>query len=466
MKTKYLFVALIGFVALSCSQTATDLDPQKPNIIFIMADDLGYADLACYGQEIIQTPNIDSLAAQGLSFTNCYSGSAVCAPARSVLMTGRHTGHTTVRGNFGIGGVTGLGGGEGRVPLLENDTTIAQILQNAGYVTAMVGKWGLGEPNTSGEPNRKGFDEFYGFLNQRRAHTYYPEYIWRDTTRVELPGNKNGQKNEYTHDLFADYAIDFIQRNANNPFFLYLPFCVPHGDYEVPDHGIYAEEKWGEDLKAYAAMVSRLDNTVGRIMSALEAAGIDDNTYIFFTSDNGATNIIDEWQMFKSNAPFRGEKRDAYEGGIRVPMIVRYPGKIKPGQKSNLAWYFADVMPTLAEIANVPAPANIDGVSVLPTIMGNEQDLSERYLYWEFYQKEGWRAVRFGNWKAIQQGMNKEIRQAIELYDLSQDIGETTNIADQHPEIIEKVEAMFEESHTPSENYVWDYLLEQNDSKQ
>lgn len=459
MKTKFLVLTIVVCTAYSCSQNSLESDSQKPNIIFIIADDMGYADLGCYGQQIIKTPFIDTLAAQGMRFTQCYSGSAVCAPARSVLMTGRHTGHTTVRGNFGIGGVTGLGGGEGRVPLNDEDTTIAMVLQKAGYVTAMVGKWGLGEPNTSGEPNRKGFDEFYGFLNQRRAHTYYPEYIWKNTVQIEMPGNKNGQKKEYTHDMFADYTIDFIKRNAKNPFFLYLPYCIPHGDYEIPDHGQYEGEAWGDELKAYAAMISRLDNTIGRILATLKEEGIEDNTYIFFTSDNGATNIIGDWKMFKSNDPLRGEKRDPYEGGIRVPMIVRHPGKIAGGQTSNLPWYFADVMPTLAEIANVPSPVNIDGISVLPSILGNEQDLSQRYLYWEFYQKDGWRAVRFGDWKAIQQGMNEETHQAIELYDLSKDIGETNNIAEQHPEIIKKVETMFEESHTPSENYVWDYLL-------
>ncbi len=467
MKYKYFFFILGVFTIFSCSYKATEknknpetIEDQKPNIIFIIADDLGYNDLGCYGQQLIKTPNIDKLALQGMQFTQCYSGSAVCAPARSVLMTGMHTGHTTVRGNFGQGGVVGLGGGEGRVPLKENDTTIAQVLQKAGYVTAMIGKWGLGEPNTSGEPNKKGFDEFYGFLNQRRAHTYYPEYIWKDTVKIELPGNRNGQKAEYTHDMFADYAIDFITRNKDTTFFLYLPFCLPHSDYEVPDNGIYKEEDWGDDLKAYAAMISKLDNTIGRILFALKESGIDKNTIIFFTSDNGATNITDEWKIFHSNDPFRGGKRDPYEGGIRIPMIIRYPGKIEAGETNDLSWYFADIMPTMAEIAKVLPPKNIDGISVLPTILGDKQDLSNRYLYWEFYKRSGWRAVRFGNWKAIQKGMNQEIHQDIELYDLKHDIWETNNIADQHPEIVKRAAEMFNEAHTPSENFMWEYLLE------
>ncbi len=456
MKLKYLLLLIAVCATISCSQNSGKSDSQKPNIIFIMADDLGYGDLGCYGQQLITTPNIDSLAIQGMKFTQCYSGSAVCAPARSVLMTGMHTGHTTVRGNFGKGGVIGLGGGEGRVPLKEEDVTIAQVLKKAGYKTAMVGKWGLGEPNTSGEPNRKGFDEFYGFLNQRRAHTYFPEYIWKDTVKVELPGNKNGQKMEYTHEMFADYAVDFIQRNKNNPFFLYLPFCIPHDDYEVPDNGIYDGEAWSKDLKAYASMIGRLDNTVGRILKTLKEMGIDNNTIVFFTSDNGATNISDEWKIFKSNAFLKDGKRNPYEGGIRVPMIVRYPEKVNAGQTNDAVWYFADVMPTLAEIANVSSPENIDGISIYPTIIGNKQDFGHRYLYWEFYEGNGWRAVRFGNWKAIQQGMKKEVHQDIELYDLSRDIGETNNIADQYPEIILKAEKMFEESHTPSQHYLWE----------
>lgn len=467
MKYKYLFILTTLFTTIACSHssvsnknsTGLSADP-KPNIIFIVADDMGYGDLGCYGQQIIKTPNIDSLAAQGMKFTQCYSGSAVCAPARSVLMTGLHTGHTTVRGNFGKGGVIGLGGGEGRVPLREEDVTIAQVLQKAGYKTAMVGKWGLGEPNTTGEPNRKGFDEFYGFLNQRRAHTYYPDYIWKDTIKVELPRNRDGQKKDYTHDLFAEYAVNFIKRNSRNPFFLYLPFCLPHAEYEVPDYGIYGEKDWSEELKAYAAMIGRLDNTIGQIIKTVHETGIDSSTIIFFTSDNGATNISDEWQLFNSNAPLKGEKRDPYEGGIRVPMIVRYPGNIEAGQISNAVWYFADVMPTLATLANAMAPENLDGINIVPTILGDKQDLNNRYLYWEFYRRSGWRAVRFGNWKAIQKGMNQVVHQDIELYDLQQDIGETTNIADQHPDIVKKAEEMFIEAHTPSENFMWEYLLE------
>jgi len=448
------------FIMASCAsstETQKVAKDQKPNIIFIMADDMGYADAGAYGQKLIKTPNIDQLANEGMRFTQCYSGSSVCAPARSVLMTGLHTGHTRVRGNFGVGGVIGLGGGKGRIPLRTEDITVAQLLKKAGYTTGMVGKWGLGEPNTTGEPNSKGFDEFYGFLNQRRAHTYYPDYIWKNKEKVVL-NNKDGKGTDYTHDLFADYALDFINRHKDQPFFLYLPLCIPHDNYELPDLGVYKDEMWNEDAKAYAAMISRMDNTVGRLMSALKKAGIDDNTYVFFTSDNGAAESSSEWNLFNSNAPLRGVKRDPYEGGIRVPMIVRHPKEIKAGTSNDLPWYFADVLPTMAEIAGIPIPEKLDGVSVLPTLYGNKQDLQGRNMYWEFYEKKGWRAIRFGNWKAIQNDMHSKEHAPIELYDLSQDIGETNNLADKNPEIISQVEQMFVEAHTPSDHYVWKHL--------
>ena len=438
-------------------ETSLLIETQKPNIIF-MADDMGYADAGAYGQKLIKTPNIDQMAKEGMRFTQCYSGSSVCAPARSVLMTGQHTGHTRVRGNFGLGGVVGLGGGEGRVSLKEEDVTVAQLLKKAGYTTGMVGKWGLGEPNTTGEPGSKGFDEFYGFLNQRRAHSYYPDYIWKNKEKVILKGNKEGKGTDYTHDLFADYALDFIKRNAEKPFFLYLPLCIPHGRYELPDQGDYKNENWTDDARSYAAMISRMDNSVGRVMAALKNAGIDDNTYVFFTSDNGACGTSEEWKLFDSNSPLRGIKRDPYEGGIRVPMIVRHPNKIDAGKISDLAWYFADVLPTLAEIVEVKTPENIDGVSVLPTLHGQEQDLSDRYLYWEFYEKQGWRAAHFGDWKAIQNGMNLGDQEPIELYNLKDDISEKINLADQHPEIVAKAATIFKESHVPSEHFVWKYL--------
>lgn len=449
---------LIVFFAISCSKKKEEVS--KPNIIFIMADDMGYADAGCYGQELIKTPNIDLLAKEGMRFTQCYSGSSVCAPARSVLMTGMHTGHTRVRGNFGKGGVKGLAGIEGRVPIKAEDYTIAEMMKEAGYTTGMVGKWGLGEPTTTGEPNNQGFDEFYGFLNQRRAHSYYPDFIWHNREKVEL-NNKDGKGSDYTHDLFADYSVDFIVRHKDKPFFLYLPLCIPHARYELPDNGIYKGKDWGEDAIAYAAMISRMDNSVGRIMQTLKDNGIDDNTYVFFTSDNGPAEIENEWEIFNSNAELKGRKRDPYEGGIRVPMIVRHPGTIEAGSTSDLPWYFADVLPTVAEIAKFNSPAKIDGVSVLPELTGNNQELNDRYMYWEFYEKNGWRAVRFGDWKAVQNDMHFQEHLPIELYNLKEDVSEANNLADQHPEIVQKAMNLFEEAHIPSEHYLWKNLAKE-----
>ena len=455
MKSIYLTLLLFSILGSSCQRKQQIEKSQKPNVIFIMADDMGYADAGCYGQKIIQTPNIDKLAAEGMRFTQAYSGSSVCAPARSVLMTGMHTGHTRIRGNFGLGGVLGLGGNKGRVPIKDEDFTIAELMKSAGYKTGMVGKWGLGEPNTSGEPNSQGFDEFYGFLNQRRAHSYYPDYIWKNREKVVLSGNKDGKGSDYTHDLFADYAVDFIQRQKENPFFLYLPLCIPHSRYELPDLGIYKDKDWDKKAVAYAAMISRMDNSIGRILTALKENGLDENTIVFFTSDNGAAESSQEWDLFDSNNPLRGVKRDPYEGGIRVPMIVRYPNKIQAGTTSDLPWYFADVLPTLAELTKIQTSENIDGKSVLLTLMGEKQDFSDRYMYWEFYEKRGWRAIHFDDWKAIQQDMHFKERKPIELYNLKDDISEENNIADQHPEIVKKAMEIFEEAHIPSEHYVW-----------
>ncbi|NOU61296.1 arylsulfatase [Marinifilum caeruleilacunae] len=460
---KYKILIIIGCILTTFSCTKKE-EPTKPNVIFIMADDLGYSDLGCYGQKLIQTPNIDRLAAEGMRFTQCYSGASVCAPSRSVLMTGMHTGHTRVRGNFGFGGVKGLAGIDGRVPLKEEDFTIPEMLKQEGYTTAMVGKWGLGEPNTSGEPNLQGFDEFYGFLNQRRAHSYYPEYIWKNNEKVELIGNQNGNKEQYTHDLFADYAIDFINRNREKPFLLYIPLCVPHYKYELPDLGIYKEKDWEQDAKAYAAMITRMDNTIGMLMEALKKNGLDENTIVFFTSDNGAAEVSEKWKLFDSNSPLRGVKRDPYEGAIRVPMIVRYPKQVEAGTISQTPWYFADVLPTIADIAGAPMPDNIDGRSVLPSLEGEIQHLDKRYMYWEFYEKNGWRAVRFGNWKAIQHDMHFKNHQPIELYDINDDISEKKNLAKQYPEIVKQAKEYFNEAHLPSEHYVWrnDSIANQN----
>ena len=376
-------IKILSFISLLLlSLPAAD----KPNIIFIMADDLGYTDLGCYGQEKIQTPNLNRMAAEGMKFTQCYTGAPVCAPARSTLMTGLHSGHTRVGSNFGKGGVKGLGGGNSRVPLKPEDATIAEVLKGAGYVTGMMGKWGLGEPGTSGTPEKKGWDEFVGFLNQRRAHTYYPDYIWRNTERYDLPGNLKKPKTDYTHDIFTNESLKFIEKHHDKPFFLYIPYCVPHDKYEIPSVDQYADQPWRASEKVYAAMISRMDKGVGKILNLLKKLEIDENTFVFFTSDNGAAK---RWENIDSSGPLRGKKRDVYEGGIRVPMLVWAPSKVAAGKVNDLQWYFPDVLPTFADIASAKAPENIDGVSVFPSLSGQTQDLSKRAMYWEFYEKDG-----------------------------------------------------------------------------
>ncbi len=414
-----------------------------------MADDLGYGDLGCYGQKHIQTPNIDALAKNGTRFTQCYAGSSVCAPSRSVLMTGLHTGHTTVRGNFGIGGVKGLGGGKGRVPLTAKDITIAQILKSAGYTTAITGKWGLGEPNTTGTPNRKGFDQWFGYLNQRRAHTYYPDFIWLNQNKFPLPGNAKGKKEQYTHDLFTDFALKFIDNHAKepSPFFLYLPYTVPHAKYEIPSTAPYQSKPWNKSAKVHAAMITRLDRDLGRIIALLKKYNIHKNTFVFFCSDNGAAK---RWEgVFDSSGKLRGRKRDLYEGGIRTPMIVSCPSRVPANKTSNIIWYFADVLPTLAQLAGATPPKNIDGISVAPTILGKPQTLKPRYLYWEFFERRFQQAARWRNYKAIRLKQNTPLL----LFDLSADPSERTNIAAQNPNIIKQFESYLKTARTPSKNW-------------
>jgi|TARA_B110000495_G_C22994682_1_gene586205 arylsulfatase A-like enzyme len=454
MKTpRYLVLLAIltttgtSFLLTGCGDATEKAKASKPNIIFIMADDLGYGDLGSYGQTVIQTPNLDQMAIEGLRFTNCYAGSTVCAPSRSVLMTGLHTGHTTVRGNFGKFGVVGLAGGKGRVPLNASDVTVAEVLKEGGYTTGMTGKWGLGEPNTSGHPNDQGFDEWFGYLNQRRAHSYFPDYIWKNKNKYVLPKNRNGKKETYTHDLFTEFALDFISRHKKDPFFLYLPYAIPHDRYEIPDTAPYSNQPWTDDEKVHAAMITRLDRDIGALFQSLKDLKLDDNTIVFFCSDNGAAK---RWQgRFDSSGALQGHKRDMYEGGLRTPMIVRWPGQVAAGKTNDTAWYFADALPTFAEIAGLKVPSGIDGVSVLPTILGNKQDLSDRVLYWEFFESGFQQAVRQGDWKAIRMAPGK----ALELYDLSKDESESNNIAANHPDIIAEMESIFKTARTPSENW-------------
>ncbi|HAA74573.1 TPA: sulfatase [Candidatus Latescibacteria bacterium] len=423
----------------------------KPNVIFILCDDLGYTDLGCYGGTTIPTPNLDTLAAGGMRFTQCYTGSSICAPSRCVLNTGLHSGHCRVRDNFGIvGGV----GDQKRVPLEPDDFTVAELFKSVGYTTGMTGKWGLGEPDTTGVPNRKGFDEWFGYLNQRRAHTYYPDFIWRNEEKIELPENEDEKKERYIHDEFVDFALDFIRDNKGGPFYLHIPWTLPHGKYEIPSVGEFADREWTDDEKVYAAMVTKIDSQVGQIVDLLAELGISEQTLIFFGSDHGSAR---RWEVvFDSCGPLRGCKGDMYEGGLRTPMIVSWPGTISGNVVSEQVWYYADFMPTVAEILGEELPIKPDGVSILPTLLGEDQteDTANRFLYWERHAGGGFKqAVRWRHWKAVRPPTDRLLDEPLELYDLDTDLGETTDVADQHTEVIAEIQTYLEEARTPSKNY-------------
>ena len=441
---------------ISCQPQAM----KKPNIIYIMADDLGYGDLGCYGQKYFTTPNIDALAAGGMRFTRHYAGCTVCAPSRCSLMTGLHTGHTVVRGNMEIKP-------EGQYPIPSETVTVAELLQKAGYRTGMVGKWGLGGPGSSGLPNKQGFDFFYGYLCQRKAHFYYPEYLWRNEQRVDLDRNKNGNKGIYSQDLLTEEALGFIKDNKDHPFFLYLPYTIPHAELVVPDDAYFKkyEDKFPEipfpgahygaqekPKAAFAAMVSRLDADIGKIHALLKELNLLDNTLLIFTSDNGPHKEGGHDPVFfNSSGSLRGIKRDLYEGGIRVPFIASWPCVIKAGSVSDHISAFWDFLPTCTELAGVKTPENIDGISMVATLLGKIQKQKEHaYLYWEFHEGRGSKqAVRFGNWKAISFLANHKI----ELYDLEKDPLEKNDCAGEYPDVIEQAKKLFAESRTPSE--VW-----------
>ncbi len=416
---------------------------QRPNIIFILADDLGYGDLGCYGQKHIKTPNIDRIAAEGIRFTQHYAGSTVCAPSRCVLMTGLHTGHTAVRGNREIKP-------EGQYPIAAETITVAKVLKRAGYITAVVGKWGLGGPGSSGVPNKQGFDHWFGYLCQRKAHSYYPEYLWKNGKKVILEKNKAGKKGTYSHDLFTAEAMDFIRQNRNRRFFLYLPYTIPHARYEIPSTEPYSDRPWAKKEKVHAAMITRMDRDIGRTMNLLKKLNIDEKTIVFFSSDNGAAQ---RWEgRFDSSGLLRGRKRDMYEGGIRTPLVVRWPGKIKPAAESDHISAFWDFLPTCAELAGVSAPENIDGISMVPTLLGrDDRQKRHKFLYWEFFHwKKGfYLAVRMSDFKVVRLSPTGPL----ELYNLKTDIAEKNNIAAEHPEIIAEIEAYLKTARTDSPHW-------------
>lgn len=437
---------------------------KKPNIVYIMADDLGYAELGCYGQKKIMTPNIDKLAAEGMKFTQHYSGNPVCAPSRCALMTGLHTGHAQIRANKEVGGKAGWVLGStigGQWPIKADTVTVAKIIKKAGYTTGAFGKWGLGRVGTTGDPNKQGLDHFYGYICQRQAHTFYPNHLWHDGEIEWIEANKDGKEQVYSHDLIAEEALKFIKTNKDRPFFLYVPFTIPHMALQVPEDSLAEYRgKWPDPpykgdkgyfahpspRACYAAMVTRMDKDVGRIMSLLKELALDDNTLVIFTSDNGPTfNGGSDSAFFESAIPLRGLKASVYEGGIRVPYIARWPGRIKAGSTSNHISAFWDFLPTCCELIGEDPPENIDGISMLPTLFGRDREQRKHeYLYWEL---RGQQAIRMGKWKALRLKPGRKI----ELYDLDNDIAESKDLADEHPEIVAKVAEIFRTGRTESE---------------
>ena len=436
------WLRVIPFIAVCLLLSGQPHAADRPNLIYIMCDDLGYGDVGCFGQQTIQTPHIDRLAREGMRLTSYYAGCTVCRPSRLVLWTGQHTGYTAINSNAGY-------------VFKPADVTVAELLQSAGYATGGVGKWAMGGVGTAGHPNQNGFDFWFGYLNQSEAHNYYPTHLWRNEEKVLLPGNVLStdpqargrvavKRETYSHDLMTSEALQFIRRNARNPFLLHVHWTIPHanneggravGDgMEVPDYGIYADRDWPTTAKGQAAMITRMDGDVGKLVSLLRELEIDNKTLLIFTSDNGPhSEGGHKHEYFDANGPLRGFKRDLYEGGIRVPAIAWWPGTISPGSSSDRPAAFWDWMPTACELAGVEIPAHGDGISLLPTLQGQKQRNHE-YLFWRYGSKV---AVRSGNWKAVRLKPNA----SLELYDLSTDIGEAHDVSQEHPDIVQRMTA-------------------------
>ncbi|SFZ89476.1 Arylsulfatase A [Flaviramulus basaltis] len=486
-RKKNLFIGILiitGFHLMSCKnenrikgsieKTDSGINMKQPNIIYILADDLGYGDLSCYGQKKFKTPNIDRLASSGMLFTQHYSGSTVCAPSRSSLMTGMHTGHTAIRGNKEIKP-------EGQYPIPESTYTIAEMLKRKGYTTGAFGKWGLGFPGSEGEPLNQGFDTFFGYNCQRLGHHYYPHHLWSNRDSISLRGNAGHKKEIYAPNLIHEKTIDFIETNKDKPFFLYVASIIPHAELAAPEsilkkyrekylpekaykgvdngpeyrNGPYESQQ--ESHAAFVAMLSILDQQVGEILDKVKQLGIEKNTIIIFTSDNGPHQEGGaDPDYFDSNGELKGYKRDLYEGGIRVPMIASWPGKIDPNTTSDHISAFWDVFPTFCNIIGADLPNNIDGISFLPTLLRDTRTQKKHeYLYWEFHEKGGRQAVRKGNWKAVKYNVLADPNAPLELYDLSKDVGEQYDVSTEHMDIVKEMESIFKTARTNSDVFTF-----------
>lgn len=454
MKSNKKISLLFPFVCLGAG-TMAQAQQQMPNVIYIMADDMGIGDLGCYGQQKIKTPAIDRMAANGIRFTRHYSGSAVSAPSRCVLMTGKHTGHGAIRGNRNFPASDGL---RYSTPLPACEITVAEIMKQAGYHTACFGKWGMGNYENEGNPNLQGFDYFYGYLSQLNAHTYYPEHLFENKTKVPLG------KKHYSHDLIMNKALEYINKKAGKLFFIYLTPTIPHAELIVPEGelgeygGLFPERELQGKQKApravYAAMVSRLDRDIRRLVDLLKEKGIYENTLIVFTSDNGvhASDGLDP-DFFDSNGPFRGIKRDLYEGGIRTPFVVQWPAVIRAGQVSGHISGFWDFLPTMCELAGQPIPQGCDGISYLPEISGQGKQKQHDHLYFELHEEGGKQAVIRYPWKLLRLRINQPDKTQYELYNLENDEGEENNLLARYPEKAGELKKVMQESRTPDKYF-------------
>ncbi|MBH54572.1 MAG: arylsulfatase [Opitutaceae bacterium] len=464
-----LYLILSLFAMAGCSSPSSRKSERPPNIIYILADDMGYGDLGCWGQQRFDTPHIDALASGGMRFTQHYSGSTVCAPSRSSLMTGLHTGHTPIRGNKEIQP-------EGQEPLPAETVTLPEVLKRNGYATGAFGKWGLGPPGSEGDPIHQGFDEFFGYNCQRYAHNYYPYHLWHNDHRVELKENAGNAEGVYAPELIQEKTLAFIEQNQNEPFFLFVPHVIPHAEMIVPEEymarfrGKFLPESsfdgtdfgeprfrigpYGSQTEAHAAfvgMVTMLDDHVGQIVAKINEFGLAEDTLIIFTTDNGPHQEGGHNpDYFDSNGPLRGYKRDLYEGGIRVPMIAKWPGTINANTESDHISAFWDILPTLAEAAGIELSEPVDGISFIPTLTGKGTQTKHDFLYWEFHERGGRQAIRKGNWKGVKYDINNIPGAKLELYDLSKDIDETTNLVAEFPDVVEELEFLLNAASVPS----------------
>lgn len=433
-----LCIAFMGALVLGAFQPAA---AKKPNIVFILCDDLAQGDLGCYGQKLIQTPNLDRMAREGTLFPQLYSGTSVCAPSRSSLMTGLHMGHCPVRANREVQP-------EGQMPLPESTFTAAMLLKQAGYATACTGKWGMGMFDTTGSPLKKGFDHFFGYNCQRHAHRYFPDYLWNDDKRVELP------KGTYAQNLISQEALKWVRANAGGPFFLYYSITLPHGNFEIDDLGVYADKPWTKLQKTYAAMVTRLDADVGRLLDLLKELGVDDNTLVVFSGDNGASFAPDSevGRLFDQamGGKLRGFKRGLYEGGLRQAGIARWPGQVPAGRVCEEPWAFWDFLPTVAELSGTPLPAGVetDGPSVVSLLKGGSAPKRD-FFYWELHEGASIQAVRFDHWKAVKNGP----KAPVEIYDLATDVRESNDLAAAKPDLVARATALMQQARVDDPNW-------------